>query len=66
MKVDWCKILGHKYRPVFYKGDIKGVEVKIITCYCERCKLGRKEMRDFSDKLEPLEMATYQEKYFYE
>ena len=64
MKIDWCKVWGHKYRPVFREGYIKGEHIKVITCFCDRCGFGREEDSAFGKKVNPEIMGTYQEKYF--
>ena len=55
-----CNWFGHKWIPVFIKGD----NVKIIGCYCGRCKKGRQELADFLETIENTEYGTYNEKYF--
>ena len=64
--IDWCKTLGHRYRPIFREGKIKGEHIKIITCFCERCRFGKEEDRTFTKKMKPEIMGTCQEKYFIE
>ena len=64
MKVDWCKILGHKWAPMYIKGNYNKIEVKFIACYCKRCYKGYDEAIDAIQKQTICEYNTYQEKYF--
>ena len=64
MKIDKCKWFGHKWKPVFIKGKYNGLETKFISCYCERCNKGFKEVRVINDLAEDRKYGTYSEKYF--
>ncbi len=64
MKVDKCKLFGHKWMPVYIKGDYNGKTVKFIACYCDRCRKGYNEAQDINQSAENREYGTYSEKYF--
>ena len=64
MKIDWCKILGHSYEPLFIKGRFADKEVKFISCKCRRCDFGEPEIVDTVDKMDDYDFFTYTEKYF--
>jgi len=64
MKIDKCKLLGHRWVPVFIKGTYNGKEVKFIACHCERCNKGKKEMSGIIDLAVNRKYGTYSEKYF--
>lgn len=63
-KINWCKILGHNWEPVFIKGRYSNIEVKFIGCQCKRCDKGRKELWDAGNKLTASDYRTYSERYF--
>lgn len=63
--VKWCKFFGHKWNPVFVKGEYNNIPVKFIGCYCERCRKGYHELLyNCVGKLTKQEYGTYSEKYF--
>jgi len=64
--MNWCKLLGHKWR-VAYVG--KNDSWRIILAYCERCDYGREGIMDFLNKMKykkGYDFATYNEYYFIE
>lgn len=66
MKIDWCKILGHSYEPIFIKGAYGDKEVKFIGCVCRRCDFGKDELLDANKKMDRSDFCTYSEKYWHE
>jgi hypothetical protein len=56
-----CK---HKWIPGFIKGEINGVSIKFIGCYCERCRIGHDELLSVVGTLTKQDYATYSEEYF--
>lgn len=64
MKIDKCKLFGHKWTPAFIKGEYNGKAHKFISCYCSRCDLGYDEVLDIIGAAADLEYGTYSEKYF--
>ena len=64
MKIDWCKILGHSYVPIFIKGSYRNKIVEFIGCKCRRCDFGEKELSDAIMKMDIVDYATYSKKYF--
>lgn len=64
MEIDWCKIFGHKWEPMFIKGRYSNIEVKFIACRCKRCDMGHDEALDAVVKQTVNEYNTYSEKYF--
>ena len=48
------------------KGEYKGINVKFIGCYCNRCKKGKDEIHNTDRKFTDREYATYSEKFFEE
>ena len=61
-----CKFWGHKWTPVFIKGEYNGKTIKFIACYCERCKKGHEEAVFITLAAKNREYGTYSEKYFEE
>lgn len=59
MRIDWCKLIGHKWVPVY----IGNGEWKIIMTFCERCYFGHDEAKHFSET-NKTKFATYDVKYF--
>jgi len=66
IKIDWCKILGHSYEPIFIKGAYADKEVKFIGCKCRRCDFGEDELLDANKKMDRSDFCTYSEKYWHE
>jgi len=64
MKIDKCKLFGHKWTPVFIKGKYNGEVVKFISCFCDRCGKGYDEVHNINKVAENREFGTYSEKYF--
>lgn len=64
MKINKCKWFGHKWVPIFIKGELNGVPIKFIGCYCDRCEKGEKELHDVNNKLTKREYGTHHEEYF--
>jgi hypothetical protein len=62
MKINWCKIFGHKWERVYIG---KRGEWKMITTYCSRCDFGRLNIYDFL-YTHKHDYGTYTEKYFKE
>ena len=66
MKINWCKIIGHRWEPVFIKGTYNGGTRKFILCQCKRCGLGEEEVQQIGDLAVNRFYFTYSEKYFHE
>jgi hypothetical protein len=64
MKINWCKIIGHKWIPVYIKGEIGGKKIKFIGVKCGRCGKGYDDLLDVVNKLDSCEYNTYNEKYY--
>jgi hypothetical protein len=64
MKINKCKWFGHKWIPVFIKGTYNDLETKFISCYCERCGKGFKEVTQINNLAKNSKYGTYSEKYF--
>jgi len=64
MKMDKCKLFGHKWMPLFIKGEYNGKTIKFIACYCKRCQKGYNEVININEVAENKEFGTYNEKYF--
>lgn len=66
MRINRCKWFGHKWVPVFIKGEFNGIPVKFIGCYCSRleCEKGDKELRQTNNSLTKREYGTHYEEYF--
>lgn len=64
MKLNKCKIFGHKWKPVFIRGFYGKTEIKIIGAYCVRCRKGYDELMDMIVKQDKSVYGTYSEKYF--
>lgn len=60
MKINWCKLLGHRWIIVYIA---KTGKFKFIATYCQRCRLGKDELHDAIDKLKT-NINTYEIKYF--
>lgn len=67
-KINWCKILGHKWIPIFIIAFIDGVKLKFVACECKRCNLGDKDLQDFLDEIDDdkRNVCSYSEKYYHE
>ena len=65
-KIDWCKILGHSWEPIYVKGRYSNIEVKFIGCKCRRveCNYGEDDLLDAVNKQTVNEYNTYSEKYY--
>jgi hypothetical protein len=59
-----CRFVGHSWIPVFLNGIIKTTPIKIIVCYCTRCRKGHKEIHELINSFTHMEYNTYKEKYF--
>jgi len=55
-----CKWFGHKWQIVYIRKDDKW---KFISCYCERCRLGYKEILDFVNLHSPI-INTYNKEHW--
>ena len=55
MKIDWCKILDHKWRRLLLKNNT----VHLMAVYCARCLYGKKEIDDTLENLLPC-INTYE------
>ena len=44
MKINWCRILGHKWVPLVVGFELNGYT--FITCYCGRCGMVEKKYID--------------------
>ena len=64
MKIDKCKLFGHKWTPLFIKGKYNGKVIKFIACFCQRCNKGYNEVHDINEAAIDREFGTYSEKYF--
>jgi len=61
MKINWCRILGHKWVPLVVGFELNGYT--FITCYCGRCGIGREEIyRLIREK--NAKVCTYSFEYF--
>ncbi len=59
-----CRLFGHKWVPVFIKGNYNGKTIKFIACFCSRCNKGYNELGEINDVAENAEYGTYSESYF--
>lgn len=64
MKIDKCKLFGHKWTPIFIKGKYNNKTVKFIGCFCGRCRKGHDEILEVNELAIDREFGTYNEKYF--
>lgn len=61
MRIDWCKILGHKWVPIII--GFKDRDYTFIGCYCDRCRLGDNELhKAVADQTTVI--ASYNFEYF--
>jgi len=63
MKTNWCKILGHRWVPVYIIGFIKEKETKLIGTECKRCGFGEKDLLDAIEKMDA-KICSYSKKYY--
>ena len=63
MKIDWCKILGHKWIPVYIIGWFGYEKVKFIGAECKRCGKGETDLRETISKMSKCPVNSYSEKY---
>lgn len=61
-----CKWFGHKWEPVYIKGEIETHSIKFIGCQCSRCLKGNRELLNVLGSMSKIEMNTFNEKYFEE
>jgi hypothetical protein len=66
MKIDWCKILGHKWIPVYVIGYFKNTRVKFIGSECKRCNYGENDLRETIARMDNCPVNSYSEKYYFE
>ena len=66
MKIDWCKMLGHKWVPVYIIGWFADNKVKFIATECKRCKIGNEDILKLIRVLDPCTICSYSEKYYNE
>ena len=64
MKVNWCKILGHKFVPVFLIGYYGKIKVKFIGTECSRCNFGADDLSDTIHKMDNNLVCSYDEEYY--
>jgi len=64
LKINKCKLFGHKWVPVFIKGEYNGKFIKFIACYCDRCNKGYNEVFGINEVAINREFGTYSEEYF--
>ena len=64
MKLNLCKLLGHRWVPVFISGEYKGIKVKFIGTYCSRCDKGHDELLNTVRSQTDITYGTYVEEYF--
>jgi hypothetical protein len=60
----WCKWIGHKFVPVYIKGEYNGKVLKFIGTYCDRCGKGQSELHKINNAAINREYGTYSEQYF--
>jgi hypothetical protein len=66
MKIDWCKILGHRWIPVYVIGYFEDVKVRFIAVECKRCNYGGNDLRQTVFKMSNCPVNSYNEKYYSE
>jgi len=64
--MDKCKWFGHKWLPVYIKGEYNGKTIKFISCYCDRCRKGYDESLAINNAAINRKFGTYSERYFNE
>ena len=64
--MDKCKWFGHKWLPVYIKGEYNSKTIKFISCYCSRCLKGYDESLAINEAAINIKFGTYNEKYFNE
>jgi len=65
IKINWCKILGHKWVPIFIRGFYVDKEVKFIGTECIRCKFGKNDLMVAIKKMDNNIVCSYTEKYYH-
>ena len=63
-KINWCKILGHKWVPIYTIGWFADKKVKFIGCECKRCNYGEDDLRETIAKMHSCHVNSYDEKYY--
>jgi hypothetical protein len=64
MKIDKCKLFGHKWYPCYVRGYYGGTQIKFIGVYCQRCRKGHDELLDAIKKQTISVYGTHSEEYF--
>jgi len=59
-----CKNGLHKWVPVFIKATYNNKEIKFISCFCDRCRIGYDETLQINEIGQNRIYGTYSEKYF--
>lgn len=62
--VNWCKILGHKWIPVFVHGYFGKKEVKFIAAECKRCGFGKDALKKTIYQMDNNLVCSYNEKHY--
>jgi hypothetical protein len=66
MKIYWCKIIGHRWIPIFIIGWFGYEKVKFIATECKRCGKGKDDIYNTIAKMSKCPVNSYNEKYFKE
>jgi hypothetical protein len=64
MKINWCKILGHKWIPVYIIGTFSKTKVKFIGAECKRCKFGDDDLTKTIYLMDRIHVSSYSEKHY--
>jgi hypothetical protein len=64
MKINKCKLFGHKWHVAYCSGEYNGIPAKFIGAYCLRCFKGYPELIQSCKNFTKLSFASYSEKYF--
>lgn len=64
MKIDWCRILGHKWIPVYITGYFGHEKVKFIATECKRCRKGDNDLIKTIAKMSNCPVNSYSEKHY--
>lgn len=64
MRINWCKILGHRWIPIYIIGYFGAIKVNFIGAECSRCNKGDDDLRETVSKMNDCHVCSHNEKYY--
>lgn len=63
--LDLCKLLGHKWTPVYVVGWFGYEKINFVGSECKRCGYGSADLKNTIKKMSKCIIQTYNEKYYF-